>query len=161
LVINAAKTIYMAHDTKLYQGVHRVTQLSDFVARYTLYQHLTNQKTKPLTKEEAIQEASDAFINYDIPMHRNLQYLDDMGIMMFTKYFLRIQKVLVKNLRDNPGRVIGSILMANYFGLGQTVHQEASMWGRIGNNPFGIGAGSYFSSLDDLATISGPMALIK
>jgi hypothetical protein len=161
LVINAAKTIYMAHDTKLYQGIHRVTQLSDFVARYTLYQHLTNQKAKPLTKEEAIQEASDAFINYDIPMHRKMQYLDDMGLMMFTKYFLRIQKVLVKNLRDNPGRVVGSIMMANYLGLGQTVHQEASMWGRIGNNPFGIGAGNYFSSLDDLATISGPMALIK
>lgn len=161
LVINAAKTIYMAHDTKLYQGVHRITQLSDFVARYTMYQHLTNQKTKPLTKEEAIQEASDAFINYDIPMHRKMQYLDDMGIMMFTKYLLRIQKVLVKNLRDNPGRVIGSILLANYLGLGETVHQEASMWGRIGNNPFGVGAGNYFSSLDDLATISGPMALIK
>lgn len=161
LVITAAKTVYMAHDTKLYQGVHRVTQLSDFVARYTLYQHLTNQKTKPLTKEEAIQEASDAFINYDIPMHRSMQYLDDMGLMMFTKYFLRIQKVLVKNLRDNPGRVIGSILFANYLNLGETVHQEASMWGRIGNNPFGIGAGKYFSSLDDLATISGPMALIK
>jgi hypothetical protein len=45
--------------------------------------------------------------------------------------------------------------------LGQTIHQEASMWGRIGNNPFGIGAGNYFRSLDDLATISGPMALIK
>lgn len=161
LVINAAKGIYMAHDTRLYQGLHRVTQLSDFVARYTMYQHLTNQKVKPLTKEEAIQEASDAFINYDIPMHRSMQYLDDMGLMMFTKYFLRIQKVLVKNLRDNPGRVIGSILMANYLNLGETIHQEASMWGRIGNNPFGIGAGKYFSSLDDLATISGPMALIK
>lgn len=161
LVINAAKGIYMAHDTRLYQGVHRITQLSDFVARYTMYQHLTNQKVKPLTKEEAIQEASDAFINYDIPMHRSMQYLDDMGLMMFTKYFLRIQKVLVKNLRDNPGRVIGSILLANYLNLGETIHQEASMWGRIGNNPFGIGAGKYFSSLDDLATISGPMALIK
>ena len=37
------------------------------------------------------------------------------------------------------------------------------MWGRIGNNPFSVGAFTfnYFSSLDDLATISGPMALIK
>lgn len=161
LVINAAKTIYMAHDTRLYQGIHRITQLSDFVARYTLFQHLMAQKTKPLTKTEAIQEASDAFINYDIPMHRSMQYLDDMGIMMFTKYFLRIQKVLVKNLKDNPGRVVGSILLANYLGLGDTVHQEASMWGRIGNNPFGMGPGKFFSSLDDLATISAPMALIK
>jgi len=51
---------------------------------------LTNRKDNPLSEADAIQQASDDFVNYDIPMHRGMQYLDDMGIFMFSKYYLRI-----------------------------------------------------------------------
>jgi hypothetical protein len=154
------KNVYMTHDTKLYQGLSRVTQLSDFVARYALYQHLTTRKKNPLSKKEAIQQASEAFVNYDIPMHPLLQYVDDMGIIPFMKYFLRIQKVLIRLVRENPARVLGTIILDNIWELGETV-LDSSALRKVGNNPLTTGAFRYFSTLDQLATVNGAMSVFK
>jgi len=160
MVVAAAKQVYMGHDTKMYQGLSRITQLSDFVARYTLYQHLINKKKNPLSKEQAVMEASDAFVNYDIPMHRNMQYMDDMGITMFTKYILRIQKVLLKLAKEHPGRVMATLALNNFVDLGPIVLDSSALT-RIGNNPFTTGALKFPETLDDLATVSAAMSLIK
>ena len=160
-IMNVAKYVYMAHDTPMYQGFRHVTQLSDFVARYTLYQHMVNKKEGALSHDEAIQEASDAFVNYDIPMHRFIQYSDDMGLTMFTKYFLRIQKVLAKTVKENPARVLTGILGAHYLSLGPTVLEESSMWGKIGNNPIQDGPLKFFQSLDELTTINSVSSIFQ
>jgi hypothetical protein len=156
----AARMIYMTHDTQAYQALSRITQLSDFVARYTLYQHLTTKQKDPLSKAEAIQEASDAFVNYDIPMHRGLQYSDDMGIIPFTKYFLRIQRVLLKLTRENPARVFTTLLLNNYLNLGPIV-LDSSFIHHLGNNPFHSGAFQLPGTLDELATVNAAMAVFK
>jgi hypothetical protein len=155
-----AKQVYMAHDTKMYQGLSRITQLSDFVARYTLYQHLTTRKKNPLSKKDAIQQASEAFVNYDIPMHPLLQYLDDMGIIPFMKYFLRIQKVLIRLMKENPARVLGTMLLGNLFNVGETVLDSSALH-KVGNNPLTTGAFRFFNTIDELATVSGAMAVFK
>lgn len=159
-VVEAGKFVYMSQDSKAYQLLSRTTQLSDFVARYTLYQHLTTRKENPLSHDAAIQEASDAFVNYDIPMHRGLQYTDDMGITMFTKYFVRIQRVLLKMGRENPARVLLLALMNNYMDLLPNVLDSAAV-SRIGNNPFNTGALQFPDSLGELSTVSGAMSLLK
>jgi len=159
-VVKAGKLVYMAKDTAMYQGLSRITQLSDFVARYTLYQHLVNRRKNPLSKAAAIQEASDSFVNYDIPMHRGLQYTDDMGITMFTKYFLRIQRVLLKLSRDNPVRVLLAVALNNYLDLGPIVLDSSALT-RIGNNPLEWGAFQFPGTLDELATVQAGMSLIK
>lgn len=159
-VVSVGKQIYMTHDTKIYQGLSRITQLSDFVARYTLYQHVTNRKDNPLSKEDAIHEASETFINYDTPMHQGMQYLDDMGITMFTKYFLRIQRVLLKLSKENPARVLMGVGLDHFLDLGPIV-LEGSFMTKIGNNPIGPGALNYPYMLDELATVSAGMSLIK
>lgn len=158
-VVAAAKQVYMAKNTAMYKSLHRATQLSDFVARYTLYQHLTT-KQDPLSKQAAIDEASDAFVNYDIPMPRSMQYMDDMGLIMFTKYFLRIQRVLMKMGKDHPGKVLGMLALDNYLNLGPIVLDGAAV-GHIGNNPFTMGPLQYLGSLDELATVSAAMAVVK
>lgn len=160
LVQNAGKQVYMARDTWMYQSLSRTTQLSDFVARYTLVQHLTNRKDKPMSKADAIQHASDAFVNYDIPMHRKIQYLDDMGFLMFTKYFIRIQRVLMKLARENPARVLATIALQNVLDLGPIV-LESSAIAKLGNNPWNWGALQFPSTLDELATVNSAMALMK
>jgi hypothetical protein len=159
-VVAAGRFVYMTRDTKLYQGLSRITQLSDFVARYTLYQHLLNRSNEPLSKADAVQEASDAFVNYDIPMHRGMQYTDDMGITMFTKYFLRIQRVLLKLARENPARVLGTLALNSYMDLGSIV-LDSSAVSKIGNNPLNMGAFVYPGALDELATVKAAMALVK
>jgi hypothetical protein len=154
------RVAYMSHDTKMYQSLSRITQLSDFVARYTLYQHLTTRSNNPLSQADAIQEASDAFVNYDIPMHRGIQFTDDMGFTPFTKYFLRIQRVLLKLARENPARVLMAIGLNSYMDLGPIV-LESSFTHHIGNNPLRSGAFQFPGALDDLATVNAAMAVLK
>lgn len=159
-VRNVGRFIYMAHDTPMYQTLHQITQLSDFVARYTLYQHLTTRKDNPLSKDDAIAEASDAFVNYDIPMYRGMQYADDMGVIMFTKYFLRIQRVLLKLARENPARVFATIALNNVMDLGPIV-LDSSFMHHVGNNPVQAGAFKLPFVLDDLATVQAGMSIVK
>lgn len=155
-----AKNVYMTRDTWAYQALSKTTQLSDFVARYTLYQHLINRERNPLSHKDAVQKASDAFVNYDIPMHKGLQYTDDMGITMFTKYFLRIQRVLAQTAKDNPLRVLSLLLLGNYLDSLPIV-LDSSLVHHLGNNPLNLGVLQYPFALDDLATVSSAMALVK
>jgi hypothetical protein len=159
-ILAAGRFVYMSHDTKMYQSLSRITQLSDFVARYTLYQHLTTRSNNPLSQADAIQEASDAFVNYDIPMHRGIQFTDDMGFTPFTKYFLRIQRVLLKLARENPARVLMAIGLNSYMDLGPIV-LDSSFTQKIGNDLVKSGAFQFPGALDELATVNAAMALMK
>lgn len=150
--------IYIGQKTPLYQGLNRATQLSDFVARYTLYHHLMDRKNDPVSREEAITRASDAFVNYDIPTHRSTQYLNDMGLLMFTKYYLRIQRVLLQLFQEKPVRGMLMALMGGFVTGMETIH-DSNLLGRLGNNPFSLGALRYPTVLDDLATVKAAVSL--
>ena len=157
-VKDIARKVYMAKDTKAYQALNHATQLSDFIARYTLYQFATTRKDNPLGREEAVQLASDAFINYDIPSHRDVQYLNDMGIIWFTKYYLRIQKVIAHLYMDNPGRAL-MLLSLNHFYANAPVLMDSGFMNKLGHNPFSKGALNYPGTLDELATVKLGMGL--
>ena len=148
---SAVRTLYMAHDTKFYQTLSHATRLSDFLARYTLYQHVTTRKENPLSKEEAVQLASDAFINYDVPSHRTVQYMNDMGFVWFTKYYLRIQKIIASLYKEKPGRAIAMLALEKYLGALPTL-MDSSFVHRL-YNPLSDGALKYPGSLGELATV--------
>ena len=159
-VRDVAKQLYMAKDTTSYRTMSHLTQLSDFTARYVLYQHLINRKEETMTHEEAIQEASEAFVNYDIPMHKTLQYMDDMGFILFTKYFLRIQKIIRDRFIEAPGRFAALVTAQGYFSELDSV-VNSSMFTRIGNNPLTTGAFNYPFVLDDLLPIKAITGIFK
>lgn len=159
-VLGAAKLVYMAKDTKMYQALHHATQLSDFVARYALYAHVTTRRDAPMSKEEAIQLASDSFVNYDIPSHRKLQYMNDMGFVRFTKYYMRIQKVIARLYAENPGRAM-ALLATDAFFSNAPMLTDSGFTHRLGNNPFTWGAMDYPGVLDELATVKLGEKLIK
>jgi hypothetical protein len=158
LLKSAVKNVYMTHDTPLYQGLSRVTQLSDFIARYTMFQHLTTRKVEPMSEKDALSRAIDSFIMYDVPMHPLLQYADDSGLFMFTKYFLRIQRVLRTLWHENPARVATALMLDNTMGLGPIVLDSAAVF-RIGN-PLNVGAFKILGSLDELATVKPVISLL-
>jgi hypothetical protein len=143
--------LLMAEGSKPYQIMSYATQISDFLARFVLYEHLTT-KRDAMTHEEATQRASDAFINYDVPTHRKLQYANDSGLVMFTKYYLRIQKMLVRLYREHPGRVMAMIAAEKFLIGNQPTVLDSSMMNRLGN-PINLGALDYPGSLDSLATV--------
>ena len=50
----------------------------------------------------ALNTTKDAFIVYGTPDSKLLQYMNDMGLVMFTKYLVRIQRVIRKSVIDHP-----------------------------------------------------------
>lgn len=156
-VMAAGRQMYMAKDTFGYQALNHATQLSDFVARYTLYQYVTTRKDLPMSHEDAIQFASDAFVNYDIPSHRTVQYLNDMGAVWFTKYYIRIQKVIGHLYAEHPGRAIALLALKHYFPNMYSV-TDSGFTHKIGHNPFSDGALQFPGALDELATVKVAMS---
>lgn len=159
-VRETANQALMGHSTRGYKTLSRLTQLSDFTARYVLYQHLISLKEDPMTSAEAIQEASEAFVNYDIPLHRKLHYLDKMGFLMFTKYFLRIQRVIRGRFREAPGKVMLLMAAQSYFSWLPSII-DSSMLIRFGNNPLNSGALQFFTAGDDILTMKAALSIVK
>lgn len=108
-VREGAREVFQTKDSYLYKKMSQSAQLSDFMARYALYKHSVGKEG--LSREDAANKAISTFINYDLPTHRGIQYLNDMGVLWFTKYYIRIQKILLKTFINKPGRVISLLLM--------------------------------------------------
>ena len=128
----SAKVLTISPDTKAHKFMAEATQLSDFVAKYALYKAELRAGSN---HADALQKASNTFINYDIPTSPWMQYANDMGLTMFTKFLLRIQSVLFGVLRNHMGKAIAYEWIA-----GQITHMpgvlDPSIIHRIGNNPF-------------------------
>ncbi len=107
------KHIYMTRDTKPYQVLLKATQVSDFMARYALYKHrmvnipksLTSDDERKSYKANTLNEIVETFINYDIPTSRELQWVNDVGMLMFTKFYFRIQKIIFKMFVPDSDKV--------------------------------------------------------
>lgn len=110
-----AKTFMLTHDTKAYKVMRDMAQISDFAARYSLHKHNLD---KGMKFEESIEDIRTTFVDYDTPSHKSLQYANDMGLMGFTKYFFRIQQVILKRFAENPARMLGFAMTNNLLGLG-------------------------------------------
>lgn len=146
------KQVYMTHDTATYKFLSQSTQLSDLVARYALYEHATTRRKDPLSQADALRLAEDSFVNYDLPSHRTLQYLNDMGIVMFTKYYLRIQKVIMRLVKERPARGLILVALEHYISGLQSV-MDSSWVNKLGNNPLQDGALGFLGSLKELPAI--------
>ena len=92
-------TALLRHDTVVYDFLKEATQMSDFMARYALHK---KNLSKGMDFESSVNNIVDTFVDYDTPTNAFLQYANDMGLVMFTKYFLRIQKVLFNSMKDRP-----------------------------------------------------------
>lgn len=159
-LMRAGKFVYMTHDTALYKFLNKTTQYSDFVARYALYKHQTERAKVRMSKEDALFDAAESFVMYDIPMPKALQYLDDMGLMPFIKYYLSIQRVLGRMLKDKPLATLNMIVTGNMLG-NLPVPTDSSFTTRIGNNPFSAGIFELPGAMTEAATVQSSLALIK
>lgn len=146
------KQVYMTHDTATYKFLSQATQLSDLVARYTMYEHTMKRAKDPLSQADAIRQAEVSFVNYDLPSHRTIQYLNDTGLVMFTKYYIRIQKVIMRLMKEKPARGL-ALIAANHFMSGLDSITDSNWLNRIGNNPLKPGAFGYLGALDELPAI--------
>ena len=76
-----------------------VVQYSDLVARATQNDLL---KAKGVSHAERMNIIMDDFVNYNKPASSFEEYLNQMGLVMFTKYMKRIQRALKNFVNKKP-----------------------------------------------------------
>jgi len=108
-VVSGVKELYVLPGSKAYKVAMAVTQYSDFVARFTKYSWDT--KEKGVDPDVAIRNALATLVYYDMPQNPTMQYLNDTGFLMFTKYFLRIQPIVARIYSQNPAYAFGVLAL--------------------------------------------------
>lgn len=105
---------FITHETRLYKMLRNTTQKSDFVARFAM--HRKNME-RGMTYEDSVNKIMDLFVDYNSPTHPTVQYLNDMGVIMFTKFFFRIQKVIAYQMARKPANVFSFFLLKGMTGV--------------------------------------------
>jgi hypothetical protein len=132
--VTAARWAVIDKGTAPHKFLSDAAQFSDFAAKYALYKHLTEHARDRLSHTEALQRASDAFVNYDIPATATRQYLDDMGITMFTKYRIRIQRAMFYLMDKRPASVMAHMAITGQFSAAPDAMEP--LFARNLGNPF-------------------------
>jgi len=99
----AIQYLFLTEKTKPFQQMLKATQVSDFYFRYAQYHDAVDNKG--VSKEQALREVIENYINYEAPLNAFVKYGDRMGPFFFVTYFTRIQKVIKRIVKANPGRV--------------------------------------------------------
>jgi len=119
---NAGKQVFLTHDTQAYKFLRDATQISDFVARFVM--HKNNIKNKNMSFDNSVSKIIRTFINYDLPTHRGIQWGNDVGLLFFTKFLFRIQRIIIEQGRENPGRMMALLglqaLLGNFADITDT-----------------------------------------
>lgn len=106
-VQTAAGWMYLSENTGYYKFMHEATQLSDLVARAVMNKRLIE---KGVGKKDRHERIMDAFVNYNKPSTSFEEYLNRMGIVMFTKYAKRILRTIMDQSKRSPVSVTLALL---------------------------------------------------
>jgi len=100
---------FITEKSYLYKPLLQALQLSDFVARYALYKHLI--ENEGVSHADAWEEVVRAFIAYDVPLNPYVKYANDMGFILFVRYWLRIQSVGLRLAKNEPSALAFALVM--------------------------------------------------
>jgi len=71
----------------------------------------------PQNAEQAASSVIEEFINFNLPTHKTIEYLNKTGFFWFTKYGIRVLKPILKSAIDKPFDAAMSVLTATSLGL--------------------------------------------
>ena len=95
----AVSNIIISHDSEAHEFMEKALDYGDFVAKYVLYKHLTQNRN--FTSERAMNVIREEFVNYSMNRGVTFDYMNAMGLTWFASYALGIQKVIYRRLRSN------------------------------------------------------------
>jgi len=119
IIQNVGGVVFLTQDTSAYKVLNNAVKMTDFIGRYVLYQHYTTQvaKSERLNHEEAMAAVIEEFVNFNLPTHRITEYLNSIGILWFSKYGIRILKIMKNAAVDKPFDVLMAIMMSSHVGM--------------------------------------------
>ena len=80
-----------------------------------------------MAKTQREYDLVEDFINYSKPSGRFEEYLNKVGILMFTKYTKRIQRVILKNSSNHPVKTAVGLLAFGFLGGFPSIHESSFM----------------------------------
>jgi len=99
-IINYVSQYTTSPSSELVRVGSSMTDLTDVLAKETLYRHLTeNEGVSPQAARIIV---LDSFPDYKENMPLAIKELSDLGIIMFPSFWLRIQKVIYRMAKDKP-----------------------------------------------------------
>jgi hypothetical protein len=104
-----SQNLLMMPGSKTFQYATAANQYGDFVARFIQYKY--NTEKRGMDKETARHRVLDDFVNYDEPTDPRIKALNDYGLFMYSKFFLRIQKVYARLLTEKPAAAASMALL--------------------------------------------------
>ena len=99
-IFDVANHAYLGEHTAIFKASMHFLQISDFIARYALYSHQVEERG--MSKDKAYKLMIETFVNYDQPLNRYLAYSNDIGAILFIKYWLRIQRAGINLIKEKP-----------------------------------------------------------
>jgi len=103
------KYAYMSDDTAVFKALMKTTQFSDFAARYAKYEYMT--KFQKMDEVAAMETVMEDFVNYETPTNKYVQFANDSGLQMFTKYGFRILRVVASLMQGRPLNAVAFLLI--------------------------------------------------
>jgi hypothetical protein len=92
--------LFMTKGSKPYQLAHHIVQLTDFLGRYVLIEHLVNVEKKDWNT--ALHTAINSFVLFDEALTPVLEMLDSIGVTSFLSYYLRNNRASRQLVQSNP-----------------------------------------------------------
>lgn len=151
VVRKAGNIVFLTQDTQAYKVLNNAVKMTDFVGRHVLYHHYV--KTRGMDPKEAAASAIDEFVNFDVPTHRMTEYLNQIGILWFSKYATRIIKSVAGSIKDKPFDAAMSVLMSSHLGFDSIYASVPFVTSDVGNK-ISTPITALGASADDPVTLS-------
>lgn len=133
-IVKAGKWLSVSKDTGLYKLMEKATIYGDFIAKSIYVDRLLGDGVK---LENAQRMAMEEFVNYDMMAGRTREYLENMGIIWFYNYKLRISKIAMDIFLHNPASWIFGELITPQWALDKGTVLEDNFFSKAASGGLG------------------------
>ena len=97
------KYAFISKDTTIYKAANKAVQYGDFLAKAIMYDHLLGQG---MDADTAMKKINEEYVNFSVLPGRTRSYLESLGGTWFLSFKIRVMKIAMSILRDNPVRAM-------------------------------------------------------
>lgn len=133
-IVKAGKWLSVSKDTGLYKLMEKAAIYGDFIAKSIYFDRLLGDGVK---LENAQRMAMEEFVNYDMMAGRTREYLENMGIIWFYNYKLRISKIAMDIFLHNPASWIFGELITPQWALDKGTVLEDNFFSKAASGGLG------------------------
>ena len=147
----------MTEDKEGYKMLNNAVKMTDYVGRYVLYNHYISEG---MDHKDALSAVMDEFINFALPTHRMVEYGNNIGLIWFSKYQLRVLKHIKNVVKENPFTALTTFILGAYIGNNNILNSIPGItkdWLQGFGNPIGAMSGttSEILTIDLINSLAG------